>query len=123
MRARKTLVDATVKGETFAVECDAMVCSRCGFQVLTPGQSDAYAVASADGYRRRHGLLTADEIRGYRQALGMTQQEFAEYLRVGVASVKRWEAGLIQDAAMDELMRCKCDRAHCLTTLQGLALR
>ena len=120
MRPGLANIDATVKGETLPVSCTAMVCGRCGFHVLAPEQVDAYTVASADEYRRRHGLLTTREIQGFRRSLGMTQQEFADYLPVGVASVKRWELGQIQDRALDELMRVKCDRAHCLSVLQKL---
>ena len=38
-----------------------MVCGRCGFQALTEEQSDAYTAASADAYRRKHGLLTSQK--------------------------------------------------------------
>jgi hypothetical protein len=43
-----------------------------------------------------------------REALGMSQATFAKFLRVGEASVKRWETWLVQDAGNDELMRVKC---------------
>jgi hypothetical protein len=39
----------------------------------------------------------------------MSFRAFAAYLKVGEASPKRWEAGLVQDAAMDELIRVKTD--------------
>ena len=41
-------------------------------------------------------------------------------LRVGVASVKRWELGLVQDEAMDELMRVKCDPKYGRESLEAL---
>ncbi len=85
------------------------MCNRCGFQVLTDEQSDAYTVTSADAYREKHGLLTSRELKEIRSRLGMSQRSFAKFLRVGVASVKRWEAGLVQDEAMDELIKVKSD--------------
>ena len=120
MHPREAVIEATVRGETFPVPCEAMVCGRCGFQVLAPEQVDGYTAASADGYRLRHGLLTSAEIRGFREKLRMSQVAFADYLRVGVASVKRWELGQVQDDAMDELIRLKCDPVHCLSTLRKL---
>jgi hypothetical protein len=39
----------------------------------------------------------------------MSLRSFAAYLKVGEASPKRWEAGLVQDLAMDELIRLKSD--------------
>jgi len=100
---------ADVRGEQIPVKTTAMVCSRCGFQALTEEQSDAYTIASADAYRRKHGLLTSQELKALRARVGMSQQSFAKFLKVGVASIKRWEAGLIQDEAMDELIRLKTD--------------
>jgi putative zinc finger/helix-turn-helix YgiT family protein len=100
---------AHVRGEEVPVRTEAMVCNRCGFQVLTDEQSNAYAVASADAYRERHNLLTTKELKEIRQRLGMSFRAFAKYLRVSEASPKRWEAGLVQDEAMDELIRVKTD--------------
>jgi transcriptional regulator with XRE-family HTH domain len=57
-----------------------------------------YGRLLSDSYRYVHGLLTSEEIRSRRQHLNMSQQEFAGHLGVGIASVKRWEMGKIQDA-------------------------
>ncbi len=57
----------------------------------------------ADAYRRDRKLCTSDEIRSIRGKL--TQQRFADALHVGVASVKRWELGLVQDRGNDRLIR------------------
>ena len=96
---------AHVRGEEVPVRTEAMVCDRCGFQVLTDEQSAVYTIASADAYREKHKLLTTKELKEIRQRLGMSFRAFAKYLKVGEASPKRWEAGLVQDAAMDELIR------------------
>ena len=55
---------ANVRGEQITITTTAMVCSRCGFQALTEEQADAYTSASADAYRRKHGLLTSQERTG-----------------------------------------------------------
>jgi DNA-binding transcriptional regulator YiaG len=65
----------------------------------------------ADAYRTKHKLLTSDEIVASRKTLGMTQRQFADYLSVGEASIKRWELGQIQDPAMDKLIRLKTEVA------------
>ena len=100
---------AHVRGEEVPVRTEAMVCNRCGFQVLTDEQSAAYTIASADAYREKHNLLTTKELKEIRGRLGMSFRAFAKYLKVGEASPKRWEAGLVQDEAMDELVRVKAD--------------
>jgi len=107
LHKNRTQVSGEVRGEPFTVETEAMVCDRCGFQVLTEEQSAGYTAAISDAYRRKHGLLTSEELREARKRLGFSQVQFAKYLKVGVASVKRWEAGLIQDQVLDELIRLK----------------
>jgi putative zinc finger/helix-turn-helix YgiT family protein len=102
---------ATVRAEEIRVRTEAMICKRCGLQVMTDAQSDAYGIASADAYRAKHGLLTTAELKQVRERLGMSLRTFAKYLKVGEASPKRWEAGLVQDRAMDELIRLKSDLA------------
>jgi putative zinc finger/helix-turn-helix YgiT family protein len=100
---------AHVRGEEIPVRTEAMVCNRCGFQVLTDEQSDAYAIASADAYRGKHHLLTTKDLKEIRRNLGMSFRVFAKYLKVSEASPKRWEAGLVQDEAMDQLIRVRAD--------------
>ena len=109
MVSRITDMTAHVRGEDVTVRTEAMVCSRCGFQVLTDEQSSAYTIASADAYRRRRHLLMTGELKEIRRRLGMSFRAFAAYLKVSEASPKRWEAGLVQDEAMDELIRLKTD--------------
>ena len=57
-------------------------------------------------YRRRHGLLSADEIRAIRERFYLTQADLALLLRLGANTVSRWESGRnVQSAAMDMLLR------------------
>lgn len=109
LKAAISDVPGEVRGEKYTVQVEAMVCPGCGFQVLTDEQSAAYTIAIADAYRKTHGLLTTRELKTARSRLGMSQRAFAKFLRVGEASVKRWEAGLIQDEAYDQLIRLRTD--------------
>lgn len=94
-------------GERFTVTVPIVRCPRCGYKTVDAHQLDEYSTAVADAYRRKHGRLTSEEIRGARAKLRMSQREFADYIGVGIASVKRWELGMVQDRAMDELLRLK----------------
>ena len=107
-------------GESFVVRMEGLKCDRCGFQTIDSGQSSEFTRLVSDAYRESHGLLTGAEIRARRMQLDMTQQQFAEYLGPGIASVKRWEAGQIQDKAMDELMRLKTDPVAARHNLEEL---
>lgn len=115
-------LDGERQGEIFTVETEGLQCmhTNCGFKTVDSRQSDQFTALLSDAFRKKHGLLTGTEIREIRRQLGMTQPEFAEYLGVGVASVKRWELGRIQEKAMDELIRLKTDRGAALRNLQAI---
>jgi putative zinc finger/helix-turn-helix YgiT family protein len=123
LESRRALVPGDVRGDCLAVECEALVCDRCGFQSLTDEQSDAYNLLITDAYREKHGLLTSDDLRRCREQLGMSQQQFAGFIGVGVASVKRWELGLIQDQALDQLIRLKTDLKAARENVKALQMR
>ncbi|MEI6242713.1 MAG: type II TA system antitoxin MqsA family protein [Chlamydiota bacterium] len=101
-----------VKGEEVEVVVPAMVCTRCHNQLMNDEQMSQLRKASADTYRKTHGLLTSDEIVNYRSLFGMSQAAFANYLKVGEASIKRWETYFVQDVGQDEHIRLKCDEAY-----------
>jgi putative zinc finger/helix-turn-helix YgiT family protein len=123
MVTRVVGMTAHVRGEAVPVRTEAMVCNRCGFQVLTDDQSSAYTIASADAYREKHHLLTTKQLKKIRECLGMSLRAFAKYLRVGEVSPKRWEAGLVQDEAMDELIRLKTDLPTARENVRALKSR
>lgn len=92
------------KGESFTIRITTLACPNCGFKTIPKDLMGEFALCTADAYREAHGLLTSQEIKDIRAKLNLTQQEFADFLHVGVASVKRWELGEIQDAAMNRLI-------------------
>ena len=110
-------------GESFTVTTEGMECPKCGFATVDNEQSAMLTVRISDAYKAKHGLLTSSQIREYRRILGMSQQQFADYLHIGVASVKRWELGMIQDAAMDELIRLKVDIHSAVRNTEDLKSR
>ena len=95
------------RGDTLKVQAPLMACRNCGFEILSEGQLDELARRTREAYRKRHNLLTPPQIRAGREKLGMTQEEFAKHLAVGPASVKRWEAGAVQEKNNDQRMREK----------------
>ena len=93
-----------VNGEKIAFKTQGLFCD-CGYKTVASYQMKEYDVNLADVYRKKHGLLTTEEIKWYRTLLKMTQKQFADLLGVHVQSVKRWENGHVQDIAMDNLIR------------------
>lgn len=109
MRRKRTLVRAELRGVKLEVPGIAEECDRCGFQTVPLDQADQFGAALDAAYRKEAGLLSKDEIRAARERLRMSQREFAEYLGVGEASVKRWETGSLQDKSSDNLIRLMTD--------------
>ena len=101
-------VPQAFRGEEFAVKAPAMVCTECDWFTMNDAQADDLCVLTADEYRRRHDLLTSGEIVACRKAHGMSQAKFAAFLGVGIASVKRWEGGTVQEPLYDDVIRRKC---------------
>lgn len=101
-----------IKGEEVEVIAQASVCTKCNEPIVDAQQMNVLRKKAADAYRKKHHLLTSEEIVNFRKLLGMSQVAFANYLNVGEASVKRWETYYIQDPVQDEHIRLKCDEAY-----------
>lgn len=77
-------------------------CSACG-EMLFGVETDQQIQGAL---RRQLGLLAPEEIRGWREQLGLTQIAFAEALGIANETVSRWESGaLVQSRSSDNLMR------------------
>jgi putative zinc finger/helix-turn-helix YgiT family protein len=105
LEKRTALVEGEVRHKKYMVDTPALVCDACGHAALEGRDTQEFMRRVADAYRRacKPALLTSSEIRRIRGTL--SQQRFADELSVGVASVKRWELGLIQDRRNDKLIR------------------
>ncbi|MGO8758095.1 MAG: hypothetical protein ACLQG3_08225 [Terracidiphilus sp.] len=76
-------------------------CEECDLQFAGAEAEDARQEAIC----RHLGVLTPAEIVAIRNRTGMTRNQFAECTRIGIASLKRWESGVIvQNAANDGLI-------------------
>jgi putative zinc finger/helix-turn-helix YgiT family protein len=107
MNKKVAPVDGAYGDKKFIVKTTAMVCPTCGYKTVDAQNLDEYYRAVADEYRASEGRLTSKELVGLRMRMKKSQREFADYLGVGEASVKRWELGKVQERAMDELIRLK----------------
>jgi putative zinc finger/helix-turn-helix YgiT family protein len=114
MEAEKLKKKMTFKGVELAIEADAYVCARCGFEAGTIESAGAVQRAIAEAYRLKTGRLTSGEIKRLREAKGLTQHDLADRMQVGIASIKRWETGVVQSKSMDQALRshlqgdCEC---------------
>ena len=107
MAERRSALKLPVNGEEVSVPSAVHLrCPECDEVVLRFGdarrlQEDAIAV-----YRKKHGLLSADEIRAIRERFELTQSELARLLHLGANTISRWESGRnVQTEAMEMLLR------------------
>src|SRR5688500_456614 len=83
-----------VNGEEIAVRSAAHLgCPKCGEVVLRFQDSKRLGEDAIAIYRKKHGLLSADQIRSIRDRFDLTQGDLARLLRLGPNTVSRWEAG------------------------------
>ncbi len=77
-------------------------CGRCGEVVF----GDEAESRLSDALRDAAGLLHPAEIRGRREAFGLTQKQLARRLRIAESTLSRWETGAqIQQKCMDLMLR------------------
>jgi putative zinc finger/helix-turn-helix YgiT family protein len=92
-------------GRVYAVEVSRLrvpKCQACGELIFDDVADEQIAAA----LRQQLGLLLAEQIRGNREQLGLSQRELAEQLGVAVETISRWENGVLtQTRAMDRYLR------------------
>jgi len=96
-----------VRGEKIALDVPRLFCSTCGESVIDPAFGDPTLKLYAE-YRKRHNLLSPEQIRDIRQKYALSQDAFATLLGTSPATLARYEGGSLQDKAYDQLLRA-CD--------------
>src|SRR3989344_1030621 len=94
---KKMRFSPEIKGEVIEVIAEAFVCLKCATPFMDAEQMNGLRKIAADFYRQKYGMLTSSDILHFREHLKMSQTEFANYLNVGEASIKRWETYYVQD--------------------------
>lgn len=111
MGQKKLHKEKTFKGVDISYTINAFVCPVCSLEAGTVQSAGHVQRAIADAYRAKVGSLTGREIKSLRKAKGLTQQQLADTMNIGIASIKRWETGMIQTRSMDHALRMQlqCD--------------
>lgn len=117
VQAVTTTEHVVVRGESIPVTREHRTCQACGASFDRPGAPDAAAIA-LETYRRRAGLLSPDEIRAFRTAHDLTQQELSRLLGWGGATISRYENGALPDDAHDRALRLLMRPGNLLVLLE-----
>ena len=123
MVEKRATLQLPVNGEEIAVPAAAhLSCPKCGEILLRYQDSKRLGEDAIAIYRKKHGLLSADDIRAIRDRFDLTQADLAGLLRLGPNTVSRWESGRnVQTAAMDILLRLLRDLPGSLDYLRHRA--
>ncbi len=107
------------RGEGISYHLECYICPVCGLEAGTLKQGIAVQKAMGDAYRKKVGLLTSQEIINSRKKMHLTQETLAGRIKVGIASVKRWEGGVVQSKSMDMMLRRALAGEFCGDSLTG----
>jgi putative zinc finger/helix-turn-helix YgiT family protein len=92
-------------GRKYTVTITDLVVPRCANCGTISLDDEANRQISA-AFRKQAGLLSPEQIRSQRLALGLTQQALADLLGVAVFTLSRWETGAqIQQRSLDRFLR------------------
>ena len=107
MRDARGKLRYPVNGEKVMVPSASFLkCPQCHEVVLRYDEARHLSERALEIYRKKYGLLSADEIRSIRERFRLTQAGLAKLLRLGSNTISRWETGRnVQTAAMDVLLR------------------
>jgi putative zinc finger/helix-turn-helix YgiT family protein len=105
MLLKKVEKNMIFRDENITFQVESFVCEKCELEVATIEQTAAVQNAISDAYRRKVGLLTGADIREQREKLNLSQKNLAKRAGVGIASIKRWENGIIQTKSMNSALK------------------
>ncbi|MGD9419407.1 MAG: type II TA system antitoxin MqsA family protein [Verrucomicrobiota bacterium JB025] len=82
-----------IRGEDVHYKGPKWVCKECGAAFMSPAQATQGVKLAVKAYQVNHGLMTAAEISEGRKRMGLSSQDLADETDLGVATIKRLEAG------------------------------
>lgn len=105
---RERIADLTIKGDavTYREHYYYCPCADKNEQEFVIGKMiNANLLAARNAYRKKHNLLTSDEIINIRKNYGLSQVSLAKLLGWGEATISRYESKGIQDESHDAILR------------------
>lgn len=105
---RRRTAALTIKGDAVEYEEIYCFCANSGEEeneFETGKMTNDNLLRARNAYRRKHGLLTSQEIVALRESYGLSQVDLARLLGWGEATIARYESKAIQDEAYDNMLR------------------
>ena len=103
--ANESTRNATIRGINYDYPYLEAICIHCGEEVYPPEIGKTNMIALFDGYKKKMGLLTSQEIKEIRERYGLSQKQLSELIGCGLKTITRYENGAIQDRVFDNFIR------------------
>lgn len=104
---RKRLTQINIKGDVVEYEEVYYSCSEYEEEneFVTGKLSNMNLLCARNAYRKKHKLLTSDEIVDIRKLYNLSQVELSKLMGWGEATISRYESKAIQDETYDNLLK------------------
>lgn len=95
---------STVRGDEIKALARIRVCSVCGEELFDEELEEENIQRVYDIYRKKHGILSPEEIKNIRESYGLSQRAFAKLLGIGEASIARYETGALPEKSLSNMI-------------------
>lgn len=87
-----------VRGDRFTIKSKVYVCTKCDEEIFDEEVEKENLELLYSMYRKKHSLLTPDDIKDIRKKYGLSQRAMSRLLEWGEVTFSRYENGSIQDS-------------------------
>ena len=94
-----------VKGENITIKAHVKTCSDCGEELLDMKLDTENLKKAYDIYRKKYGIISADEIIALRKKYGLSQRAFAILVGCTQATIVRYEKGALPNRTYDNIIK------------------
>jgi len=95
---------STVRGDKIKALARIRVCSVCDEELFDEELEEENIQRVYDIYRKKHGILSPEEIKNIRESYGLSQRAFAKLLGIGEASIVRYETGALPEKSLSNMI-------------------
>ncbi|MGI1691680.1 type II toxin-antitoxin system MqsA family antitoxin [Thermoanaerobacter uzonensis] len=95
---------SNIRGDEIKTLARIRVCSVCGEELFDEELEEENIQRVYDIYRKKHGILSPEEIKNIRESYGLSQRAFAKLLGIGEASIARYETGALPEKSLSNMI-------------------
>lgn len=93
-----------VREDAFEIDAKVMVCAECGEEIFNEKLDTETLNSVYDKYRKKHNLLSPDEIKKIRKQYELSRKDFAKLLNWDDKAIRRYENGAVQTQQQNDLL-------------------